>query len=146
MDNSPGNTACHHCGDQDRELHQHPKAPLAPHPQPQTSPAVLHMLFSSMIDLFTVGCSGSSLLLRLFELWREAAPLWVCGWPSLVAEHGLKGTQGLVVVARGISRSEACGLSLDQGLNLSPELAGRFPSTGHQESLLSVNFSLSVMC
>lgn len=37
-------------------------------------------------------------------MYAEAAPLWVCGWLSLVAEHGLKGTQGLVVVARGISR------------------------------------------
>ena len=71
----------------------------------------------------------------------------MCGQASLVAEHGLKGTQVLVAVAHGISRSEACGISLDQGSNPCPLhwQADSHP-LGHQGSLVPVNFSLSVAC
>ena len=37
---------------------------------------------------------------------------------SLVVEHGLKSARASVVVALGLSCSTACGLFLDQGLNL----------------------------
>ena len=58
---------------------------------------------------------------------------------SPVAEHGLKGMQALVVVARGISCSEACGIFPDQGLNPCP-LHWHVDSQplDHQESLPAV--------
>ena len=57
---------------------------------------------------------------------------------SLFAERGLQGTRGSVAVApepystvgvavaQGLHCSGACGIFLDQGLRLSPALAGRF--------------------
>ena len=36
---------------------------------------------------------------------------------SLVAEHGLQGTQASVFVAHGLSCSAACGIFPDQGSN-----------------------------
>lgn len=49
----------------------------------------------------------------------------------LVAEHGLLGLWAAIVVARGLTCPEACGISLDQGLNRCPlALACRFLATG----------------
>ena len=39
---------------------------------------------------------------------------------SLAAEHGLLGARASVVVAHGLRCSAACGIFLDQGLNLCP--------------------------
>ena len=68
------------------------------------------------------------------------------------AEHRLERT-GLVVVANRLSCSVSCGISLDQGSNPSPALAGRFFTTepaGQPQDVVLVNgyFLLSVwkMC
>ena len=50
---------------------------------------------------------------------------------SLVAERRCWGTRSSVVVADGLSCSEACGIFPDRGSNLwSPTLAGGFLTTG----------------
>ena len=47
---------------------------------------------------------------------------------SLVAEHGLQGTQASVVVAHGLSCSAACGIQT-RGQTMSPALAGGLLTT-----------------
>ena len=49
-------------------------------------------------------------------------------WVSVVLSLGLQSTGSAVAVHR-LSCSMACGVFLDQGLNVSPALAGRFLST-----------------
>ena len=65
------------------------------------------------------GCAGSSLLLG-FSL--VATLLWCTGfswwWLVLLAEHGLSGTWASLAVTHGLRCSTACGIFLDQGLNL----------------------------
>ena len=60
------------------------------------------------------------------ECGLQRAPASVLGnRGSIVAVSRLSST-GLVIVVLGFSWSEACGIFLDQGLNLSPALAGWF--------------------
>ena len=86
------------------------------------------------IYLFNFGYAGSSLQRRLFSSCREWGLLssWSVRLPiagaSLVVEHRLGHmgsavvapefwSAGLIVVAHGLSCSEACGIFLDQGSN-----------------------------
>ena len=73
------------------------------------------ILFLSVLSL---RCSSGFLSLWLSRGYYLAM-VWglLIGVNSLVAEHSLQNT-GLVVVARGLSCSWACGIFLDQGSNL----------------------------
>ena len=94
-------------------------------------------LFVLLIIYF--GCAGSSLLLELFHLHRAGVLLVaVCGLLTVGASRcgrrpQAQGLQWLrqagsavaaagsaVLVVHGLSCSTACGISLDQGLNLCP--------------------------
>ena len=73
---------------------------------------------------FIFGCAGSSLLHVGFSLvaaTKGYSSLWCAGfslrWLLLLGAQAL-GTRVSVVVAHGLSCSAACGIFLDQGLNL----------------------------
>ena len=79
--------------------------------------------------LFIFGCPGSSLLHGLSLVGSEWGHLLIVGHElltaiaSLVADQGSGMCQlrvGSVVVAQGLSCHTACGIFLDQGLNLCP--------------------------
>ena len=62
---------------------------------------------------------------------------------SLVAEHQLYNTWTSVVMVRGLSCSQACGIFLDQGLNpRAMQLAGGFLTIGPPEKSLCIFYDV----
>ena len=88
----------------------------------------------SLLSLRSTGwrCMGFSGSACRFSSWR----LWALGRVGFrscavgsVVEPLRPWTIGSVVVVCGLSCSMACGIFLDQRLNMSPALAGEFPTT-----------------
>ena len=94
-----------------------------------------------MAILGLCGCAGFSLVEMSRGYSTDALHRLLIAAVSLVAKHGLQGTlasvvetprlqnTGSIVLAKGLSCSMVCGIFPDQGLNLSPPLAGRFFTT-----------------
>ena len=79
----------------------------------------------SMLLLFNFGCTGSSMLCRLFSSCSQQRLLSSCGarashWVASLVWVQALGHTGSVVVAHGLSSAMTCGIFLDQGTNLCP--------------------------
>ena len=77
------------------------------------------LIFFQLIYLFLLHCVFIAVCAGFLQLQLAGATL-PCGVrASLVEEHCFQ-SMGSVVVAHGVSYSEACGIFLDQGSNLCP--------------------------
>ena len=107
-----------------KEISEWKKKKLKRNQWMNTFPLFLMKLFTNIfynfICLFIYGCSGSSLVHGLFSshamqaLGARASVVVVCGLNNC-GSQALE--PGLVAVAHGLSRSEACGIFPDQGSN-----------------------------
>ena len=97
--------------------------------------SVWYYLFKekNFFDYFYFGCTGSSLLHGPFLVAesRGYSSLQCVGFSlqrreSLIAEHGLRSI-GSIVVVHGLNCCVACGIFLDQGLNLCPHIGRQIP-------------------
>ena len=75
--------------------------------------------------LFNFGCTGSSMLRRLFSSCSQRLLLSSCGarashWVASLVWAQALGHTGSVVEAHGLSSPMTCGIFLDQGTNLCP--------------------------
>ena len=129
-----------------------------------TTTAFFFFLFYSFIYLF-LAALGLHCCTQAFSSCSEQGLLFIAvrrlliEVASLVVEHGLqacglqqlwhmgsavvaRGLQsaGSEIMAHGLSCSAACGIFLDQGLNLSPALAGRFLTTAPPGKYHSILF------
>ena len=110
-------------------------------------------LFKKFILFIIFGCSGSSLLARVFSSHsRRGCPLaagcrLLALAASLTAERVLL-NPGSVVTMDRLSCPAACGVLPDPGLNVSPVLAGRFLTTGPlwKSHLWPLNYISAISC